>query len=262
MQLNAGIQKASIPVEGEELMKKDDVLALSRESFRRAYGATMDSWRSLDTKAQGATAIAGFFLAATVGWSRIEKVGLEATEGWIFLAVIASLAFSVVCAVIALITRSVPSPPEGSFIDDLVFPLAKRMSQSDDLADDQATALHEAITGKWKEAIKLAGRMTRFKATWIRRSHLLLIVAASLAVSILSSHVVRPVNEGVTSDDVQIIRRQCGNETWRTVTFHSPGIIVNDSCESTGEHRSGSLESTTSAEKTPSDSVDRDKRPN
>jgi hypothetical protein len=207
--------------QGDRFMKKDDLLALSRESLRQAYRSKIESWCSLDAKAQGATAIAGLLLAASVGWSKLDNtVEDHVVGGWVYLLLVTSLAFSVICAVIALMTRRSPSSPEGGFIDDLVVPLAKGMTPSVDLSDDQAMTMHKAIADKWKDAIMLAGKATRFKATWIRRSHSLLVVAASLAVSILSSQIVHQPASRTLHDDVRITRVQKGNETWKTVVVH------------------------------------------
>jgi hypothetical protein len=70
-----------------------DLPRLALENYREEYRDLSETWRSLDTKAQGLGAIAGIFLAALFAWAREMPPTFGRSER---LLVVAAYSFSLV----------------------------------------------------------------------------------------------------------------------------------------------------------------------
>lgn len=77
-----------------------------------------DTWKNLETKAQGNIAIAGIFIAGVFAFLTRTIADLTRLDKWLLVAAIACLSLSVFCAVYALIVRGIALPPLGDAHDD------------------------------------------------------------------------------------------------------------------------------------------------
>jgi len=85
--------------------------------FEAAHRELTAAWTAIDTKAQGATAIAGVFLGAAISILTKDPGALTARERQLVLGITVALAVSVILALFALIPRALPvvDYPESRF---------------------------------------------------------------------------------------------------------------------------------------------------
>jgi hypothetical protein len=145
------------------------------ESHRAEYKELSENWRILDTKAQGATAISGIFLAAAFSIARDASGKMVLCEKVLLILAIASLVTSITLAVLALWVRSVSLPPIGEQFEDLVADLPRA-----DLTElpSRLPALVQDESRLWKEASKEVSLHNESKARLLRASVTALLVAA------------------------------------------------------------------------------------
>ena len=75
------------------------------DSLRAEYRELSETWRHIESKAQGAVTILGIFLAGVFAFIRLLPEDATPVEKWFLVAALALLAFSIVCAVLALRIR-------------------------------------------------------------------------------------------------------------------------------------------------------------
>lgn len=101
------------------------LLKIALEGYREEHSDLNETWRQLDTKAQGTTTIAGVFVAATFVFVRELHSLCPAVWTRVGLAVgLLCLAASVTLALVAMWIRQVSAAPVGEpiekFAEDLV----------------------------------------------------------------------------------------------------------------------------------------------
>src|SRR5262249_37673689 len=89
----------------------EDLLPPALDSFREQYRDLAESWRHMDTKAQGAGAIAGVFLAAALAWAKDLPTDFTVPQKIALVGCVVLLILAVISAVTALHVRNVSSPP-------------------------------------------------------------------------------------------------------------------------------------------------------
>lgn len=126
-----------------------DLSRLALESYREEYRDLSETWRSLDTKAQGLGAIAGIFLAALFAWARELPVTLGRCEHWLVVGSILLLVGTILAVVLALRVRRVAAPPLGEETAQMVTDILRKQS-ADELGERLAAFYHDQITA-WKD---------------------------------------------------------------------------------------------------------------
>jgi hypothetical protein len=119
---------------------------LALETYHDEYRDLSDTWRNLDTKAQGLGALAGIFVAAVFAWSRQLPEGLTSLERLVLAASVVLLILSIVAAVLALLVRRVPAPPLGEETADMI---------RDILQEEKPSELLERVTRFYNDQIRV-----------------------------------------------------------------------------------------------------------
>lgn len=116
------------------------------ESLEAEYKEASDTWRALETKAQGVVGIAGVFLAAVFAF--VREVDPASDPLWLRVGILlAALALvgAIGCAILALRIRRRPAPPLGRHLQNdfkrlLAVEDPKELEQRlENFASDQAT---------------------------------------------------------------------------------------------------------------------------
>jgi len=163
--------------------QRDALAKLVLESHQAEYRELSENWRLLDTKAQGATAIGGVFLAAAFAFARDGASQLVVCQKALLTIAIVCLVGSVVLAVLALRVRGSALPPIGEQFEDLVndilrAPTEEHAARLQGMTRDQARL--------WKEASVEAASHNENKANLLRWSVSVLLIAivavAALAI--------------------------------------------------------------------------------
>jgi hypothetical protein len=102
-----------------------DIRAAVLSSYESEYRDLLEAWKLVESKAQGAIAIAGIFLAAAFSFAKDLNEGPGFAARLSLVVSIASLLLAVLLAVMALAVRNVPRWPAGKTIEDVANPLLK-----------------------------------------------------------------------------------------------------------------------------------------
>ncbi|MBE3065372.1 MAG: hypothetical protein IMZ69_10200, partial [Spirochaetes bacterium] len=154
------------------------------------YRDLSDTWRNLDTKAQGLGAIAGIFLAAVFAWTR----DLPSNFGrWERLQIVANILFllsAIIATVLALLVRRVTAPPFGDETAEMVTEI---------LAKQKPEELQQRLDGffgdqmkAWKDTNKELLQHSQSKALRLVVGQVTLVVAAVLVAALAMVAIVRP----------------------------------------------------------------------
>jgi len=110
--------------DGEELRREmlRDVLT----EYKAEHARLVDRWKMLETKAQGAVAIAGIFLGGVFTFIRDLETGAPAAEPWLLIVIALLLTLTVVCSVMALRVSPVTDPAPGKEEERMAKDLAGR----------------------------------------------------------------------------------------------------------------------------------------
>jgi hypothetical protein len=153
--------------------------------FEAVHRDLLAIWGTLETKAQGATAIAGVFLGATISILTRNPDGLNSLQQTLIVVIAGFLAAAVVLALLALTPRPVPlvNDPEHRFrrIRDLL--ALKDDAEFLSLLPDFYTDERE----QWAETISAFSKITITKAKLLYGSHLATALAIIAAVALVKS---------------------------------------------------------------------------
>jgi hypothetical protein len=153
------------------------------DSYQEENKELSETWRSLETKAQGAVAISGIFIAGAFAY--IREVNLQAHRvDKIFLGTcILSLVVSVVLSIFALRVRKVAAAPIGEYLDDLVQDLLQ-LENDGELEERLPDFVRDQI-GLWRRVVKAASATNKSKASYLLAAYVFLVLAI-LMVALLS----------------------------------------------------------------------------
>lgn len=174
--------EATISAKADEI--KESLLKLVIESYRDGYKELADTWRNLETKAQGNIAVSGIFIGAVFAY--IQKVNPQPQQNEKVLLGIAAffLVVSVVLSLIALRIRTVPAPPLGGYVDRLVTDLIKCAKDEADLVTRIPDFCYDQIDG-WRDVENKVVKSIGLKARSLKGAQVSLTVAI-LTVGLLT----------------------------------------------------------------------------
>lgn len=161
-----------------ELELMQSVLTAYREEGKQLD----DTWRLLETKAQGTTAVVGLFIAAAFAVARSLPAGLSPSYKVLLVASVALLVISAVLSVAALKVRPVISPPGGAITRDLVLDYLNVRTTAD--ADERYLRHLRDQFAMWDNATRTHIAANRSKARLVLVAQLLLIAAAMVFASL------------------------------------------------------------------------------
>jgi hypothetical protein len=164
-----------------------DLPRLALESYREEYRDLSETWRSLDTKAQGLGAIAGIFLAALFAWARELPPTFGRCERFLVVGSILLLVGAIAAAVFALRVRKVAAPPLGEETAQMVTDILQK--QNADELGERLTAFYNDQITSWKDTNMDMRKHAHSKASRIEFAEATLLLAAVFAalLSILAT---------------------------------------------------------------------------
>lgn len=151
------------------------------ESYRAEYAELSDVWRTLDTKAQGATAIAGIFLAAAFSFAKDAAGRITPLQSGLLALAIGSLLASITLAILALRVRVVSLPPIGEQLEELVNDV---LGADEVELPDRLPALVRDESKLWKAACRDVAAHNGSKAALLRGSVIALLASAVIVAEV------------------------------------------------------------------------------
>ncbi len=167
----------------ERINDRLDLLLLSLDAHKAEYLEHSDNWKNLETKAQGAVAIAGIFLAVLFSWVHDIPQNYSCLEYFLLIASIVLLVSSVICAILGLKIRKVCFPPIGSMDGDITIDILS-IEDKKEFKERIPAFLNDQIH-VWDETNKDIQNNNERKAKYIEVSQIT-IMAAACVVALLS----------------------------------------------------------------------------
>jgi hypothetical protein len=167
----------------DERPSVSDLPRLALEAYREEYRDLSETWRNLDTKAQGLAAIAGVFLAALFAWARDIPATFGQFERYLIVASLAFLVAAVIAAVLALEVRKVTAPPLGEETAEMVRDIVNK--HKPDEAPERIAAFYNDQITAWRDTNRNMADESGSKATRLICGQAALLIAA-VAVAILA----------------------------------------------------------------------------
>jgi ABC-type multidrug transport system fused ATPase/permease subunit len=157
------------------------------EAFKEEYKEIGESWKSIETKAQGNIAIAGIFIAGAFGFLKDILPQMDYVEKWAFVLIIGFLVVSVLLSIISLQVRTVPEPPLGKKLN----PIGK------DLIDNLVEATYKEQLGRfineyiilWQDYVTQAKKKYSCKSKYLVVAQWFVLVAVIVIALLIVSRV-------------------------------------------------------------------------
>jgi hypothetical protein len=90
------------------------------DAYQDEYKDINENWRSIETKAQGAVAIAGIFAAGAFAFTRELMANASASQKWMHILTMVFLISSVVLSICSLFVRRTSAAPLGESMENLI----------------------------------------------------------------------------------------------------------------------------------------------
>jgi len=159
----------------------EEMLPTALESFRDQFRDLSEGWRHLDTKAQGAGAISGVFLAAAFSWAKEIPDSFGPIQRFILVVCVALLIVAVICSVIALQIRTIQAPPFGSTTANMIRGMIRQQHPLE--IKTMSVAFYNDQMKIWESCNRAMEVHLGKKSRWIRAAHWLLLSSALLVAS-------------------------------------------------------------------------------
>ncbi len=156
-------------------------------SFESEFEHTLETWKTVEAKAQANVTISGIFLAAAFAYAREARL-IPRSHLVLLLAGIVCLTASVVSSLFALRIVRVPAPPLGESLQ--VYILDLLLLPDSELGEERLAAFVNERAAAWREAIDAAGKATEKKATHVWHSQLLLGIGMVLTGLMTILHII------------------------------------------------------------------------
>lgn len=153
------------------------------DAYLEEYKQLKETWRSIETKAQGSIAVAGIFIAGALAFLTKMDAHLRCHEEILLFAGLACLIASVILAILVLRTRTTRAPPLGSFAGAYAIELVKVNTDAD--LQLHLDAFFRDGVSRWRDMITEVGKANESKADTLWCAQLFLIFAI-VAVAVLS----------------------------------------------------------------------------
>jgi hypothetical protein len=153
------------------------------EAYLAEYKELSETWRSLETKAQGNIAVAGIFIAGSLAYLEKLNPQLRTNEEVFLLIAIGCLIISVILSILVLKTQTITPPPLGSFVDHFTTDLL-RLNILASLQTYRSTFFADHVD-QWRTVLSEIRESNELKAERLWGAQQFLI-AAILAVAALS----------------------------------------------------------------------------
>lgn len=162
------------------LENKESLRQAALDVYRDEYKELSETWKSLETKAQGTVTIAGIFIAASFTFAKdLTTTRLSFNENLILGAAIICLIISVLFSVMALKTREVDAPPSG----ERILEMTDHLIDLPDLAERRVRFIYDQAK-LWESVVRTTKDALYEKESFLRTAQGFLVVAVLLAATI------------------------------------------------------------------------------
>lgn len=144
------------------------------DAYREEFAELVDSWKALETKAQGTAAVAGIFFAAVFAFVRDLEGKADLLRGYGLIIATASLGLAVGAGLMALRIRKIPRPPLGADTQKLVNDLLALESSE---LGQRLPLFYNDLSGRWAKVNNDLADANDKKSTWLLVSQALLALA-------------------------------------------------------------------------------------
>ena len=174
MTSQAALQKAKL---------QRDAAQFALDCTKSEYADLADTFKSLDSKAQGTVTLAGILVAAPFAFLK-EVTGMAGPLQWLVTGTLLASLVTIGCVLLALRVAEVAMPLSGSVAARLAADASR-----DDLPEDDAEAAKDElmsafltdVQGTWAMAVEDLRATTLSKAAWVARAQRLAALSAALA---------------------------------------------------------------------------------
>lgn len=151
------------------------------DSYKNEHRELFETWRSLDSKAQGAITVSGIFLAGILGFIRTLTEATGPTEKWLLTATALLLTLSIIFSLWVLWVRTVERSPLGDALDTLVKDL---LETDDDIRPEQLVNYCRDHAGMWSETNRDVDNKNSQKAGRLIMAQVMLALAIVCAATV------------------------------------------------------------------------------
>jgi hypothetical protein len=171
---------------------RDRLLTDALQSYRDEYRDLSDTWRHIDSKAQGTVAVAGIFLAAVFAFVRNLVTSAPGTSEKLLLVTgVLLLVAAVILSVFALRIREVVGPPLGQQIDGQIRALLQ-VTDTEELDERVPRFVGDQLT-MWRNANLHAHGVNKAKADLVSWAQFVLLIAMVIVSVLVVLNIVTPM---------------------------------------------------------------------
>ena len=167
-------------------------------AYEDEYKDINETWRSIETKAQGTVAIAGIFAAGAFAFTRELLVNVNPTQRWLHVLTMAFLISSVIMAVWALFVRRTSGAPLGESMENIVRDLVLNDVPESELPQ-RLNNLQKEQAARWRSVNAELTTSNVTKGRLLRISQCLLVLAiitiGALTITIVLTSRPTPVTQ-------------------------------------------------------------------
>lgn len=156
---------------------KEFLCSTALEAYQNEYDGLLASWRNIEGKAQSTASVSGVFIAATFAFAReissqTNLQNLDLLKKLVLLSIIC-LVISVISALLVMWVRSLPAPPGGWVIEEMV----NDILNSHDSVKARFPAFLQDQLRMWRNTNKYLRKANTTKASLLKSSQIFLLVA-------------------------------------------------------------------------------------
>ena len=155
---------------------RTELLKAVLEGYQEEHKDLVETWKTVESKAQGTVAVAGVFLAACFAWAREAD---QIKDEWQLVGLVVAVILLVGSVVAALASLKIKDLPRGILGDGLSKLVIDFLSLSDanELGEREEVLYRDSIR-LWSENNQSMRSTINRKATCLARSQLLAVSAA------------------------------------------------------------------------------------
>jgi len=159
----------------------EQLLRSALDSYKQEHRVVSETWKHLESKAQGTIAISGILLAGVFAFVRMVSVASATHEKLLLMSAVLMLLLSVIFAVCVLRIREVAGAPLGDDVRGLVEDL---LAGGEVPSPEEISNFINDQAGMWSEVNKQVDAINQCKASYLFRSQKVLLIAIMLVATL------------------------------------------------------------------------------
>ena len=153
------------------------------DAYLEEYKQLKETWRSIETKAQGSIAVSGIFIAGALAFLTKQESQLRCPDKLLLFIGLACLIASVILAILVLRTLVTTVPPLGNVVGPYAMGMVSVPEEADLLL--HTDAFFTDLVSRWDNIINEVSNTNEAKADTLWSAQLFLIFAI-IAVAVLA----------------------------------------------------------------------------